>query len=368
MFTFLIRLYYNYNGDSMKDSSSIMMNITNMNDIKKLKENKQVKYLNLDIINADLEVISYLLENGQKYSYAERIEDKNGYIYVSYDIFKQATLFILEIINIIPTSLSELEIARYLYITIGKNISYDINILPDKNEIFDLKSISTINNLWGSIYHKKGTNTSLSKLYLYLCSFLGINCSTIVTSKLGYIKNLLTIKNRNIIVDITQDIPYIQANFKTKYFIGFNDNLELDKKIGYIKDEYNETKIEKVLRTLDYSDEKIVQNILEKTCKIIDISNIRPIELSMIYSDIFAKYCPNHSIKIHNLYMNNYPNKNHFILIDYNNNYYGFNYSKNTFIEIKEKEILKNIEEQKIGIYLNEKIPFLTSKQNKAIT
>ena len=48
-------------------------------------------------------------------------------------MFKEAELSILDIINNIPTNLDELEIARYLYISLGKTLGYDINILPDKN-------------------------------------------------------------------------------------------------------------------------------------------------------------------------------------------------------------------------------------------
>ena len=345
-----------------------MIDITTMEDIKKLKNNNDIKYINLDIVNPDLEVIYYLLEHGQKYSYAERLEDNKGYIYVSYELFKQAELFILEVINRISMTLNELEVARYLYITIGKNIGYDINILPDKNETFDLKNISIINNIWGSIYYGKGTNASFSKLYLYLCSFVGINNKITQTSNLGYLKNTITIQNRNIVTDITQDIPFIQANFKTQFFIGANDNLKLDKKIGYIKEDYSENKIEESLRNIDYSDKLIIETILHKTENLLPIKNMKPIELGNIYEIIFTKYCPNYEIKIHNLYINNLEKKEHFILIEYENTYYSFNYIKNQFVKVDEKEIIEKLENKEIGIYLNEKIPFLTPKEGKALS
>ena len=351
----------------MKDSQ-LIIDINNMNDIKKIKDNKNIKYINIDIEKPNLEVIYYLLENGKNYSYSEKTGDNKGYIYVSYDIFKTAQLFILEIINHIPITLNETEISRYLYITIGKNIGYDININPEKNETFSLKDISIINNLWGSIYYRKGTNLSLTKIYLYLCNIMNIDCQIITTNKIGYQKNLLTIQNRNIIVDITKDIPYIQAGFKTKNFLGYNDNKELDKKIGYINDIYNESNIEQTLRNIDYNDEKVVLTILNKISNSINMINIRPIELSIILENIFEKYCPNKEIKIHNLYMNNNNQKEHFILINYNNIYYSFNYRINRFIEINEKEIIKSIEENKIGIYLNESIPFITTNPQKVLS
>lgn len=344
----------------MKDSSQIRMNITNMDDIKKLKATPRVKYLNIDITNPNLEVIYYLIDHGENFSYSDKIEDKTGYIYVSHDIFKQSQLFILDIINSIPINLNELEIARYLYITIGKNIGYDINILPDKNETFSLKDINIIHNIWGSLANTKGTNTSFCKLYLYLCRIMNIDCKLITTSKLGYLKNMLTINNTNIIVDITQDIPFIQAGFKTRNFTGYNDNLELDKKISYLKDDYSENKIESALRTLDYTKKDIFKTILLKTQEIISASNLKPIELGTIYDLIFTKYCPNYDISINNLYIHGISNtKEHFILINYDQKYYSYNYTRNSFVEISKEEIIKNIENKRIGIYLNEKIPFL---------
>ena len=335
------------------------MTIKDMNDIKELKEKDTIKYINLNLNEPNLEVIYYLLENGEKYLYSEKTEDKSGYIYVSYDIFKQAELFILEVINNISIYLNELEISRYLYITIGKNISYDINILPDKNDTFNLKNNSIVNNIWGSIYYGKGTNISLTKLYLYLCKLVNVNCKLITTSKNGYQKNMLTIQNRNITVDITQDIPYIQGCFKTKNFIGYNDNKEIDKKIGYIKDNYTNDLIEKNLKNIDSNEEEL-EKILNNLSNTINISALRPIELTIILEEVFTKYYPNYDIKMHNLYRNNYPNKEHFILISYKNILYSFNYNKNMFIQIEEKQIIDNMKEEKIGIYLNEKLPFIT--------
>lgn len=335
-----------------------------MDDIKRLNELEFVKYINLDITNPNLEVIYYLIDNGQNYSYSDMIDGKNGYIYVTYEVFKEAELSILDIINNIPTNLDELEIARYLYISLGKTLGYDINILPDKNETFNLNTINTINNIWGCINNSKGTNVSFTKIYLYLCKIMNIDCKLITVSKMGYLKNMLTINGTNIITDITQDIPFIQANFKTKYFLGYNDNLELDKKINYIKDHYNEDKIEQVLKNIDYSKENILKEILIKTQNIINVNEIKPIELGIIYDIIFEKYCPNYNISINNLFINDiYNSKEHFILISCDNKYYSYNYTRSSFVEISYDEIIKNIENKKIGVYLNEKIPTISKEK-----
>ncbi len=333
-----------------------------MDDIKKLKEASSVKYVNLDITNPDLEVIDYLIKNGQDYSYSDLVDNKNGYIYVSYEIFKDAELEILNIANGIDPNFNELEVARYIYIKLGKLLGYDINILPDKNETFNLKTINTINNIWGCMKNKKGTNVAFTKLYLYLCRIMNIDCEIIAISQLGYLKNVLKINNNTIITDITQDIPFIQANFKTKNFIGYNDNVELDQKIKYINESYNEELIERYLKNIDYSSEDILKEILVRTQRIINIDNIKPIELGIIYATIFEKYCPNNDISINNLFIND-NNKEHFILISDSNKYYSYNYTKQSFMEISYDEIMKNIENKKIGVYLNEKIPIINKEK-----
>jgi len=340
------------------------MDINNIEDIKVLKNTPSVKYLNLSITSPNLEVIYYLLENGQKYSYAEKIGDTKGFVYVPYEVFKKSIMFILDVINNIPPNLTSLEVARYFYVTVGKNIGYDINILPEKNETFNLENHNTINNLWGSIYNTKGTNNSLTKIYLYLCKLVGINCQLIYNNDLKYYKNKILINNRSIEVDITKDIPYIQAGFQTKNFNGYDNNIEIDKKIFYIKDNYCELKLDETLKRMDYTRNDVFENILLFTSEIIDAKNLKPLELGIIYDLIFKKYCQNDEISINNLYIiNNENKKEHFILISYDNKSYSFNYSKNRFVEVTEKELIKNIEDQKIGIYLNEKIPFIVNKE-----
>ena len=60
----------------MKDKVPMIMSISTMEDIKKLKNSPTVKYLNLDIQKPDLEVIYYLIENGEKYSYSDMLDGK----------------------------------------------------------------------------------------------------------------------------------------------------------------------------------------------------------------------------------------------------------------------------------------------------
>ena len=67
------------------------------------------------------------------------------------------------------------------------------------------------------------------------------------------------------------------------------------------------------------------------------------------------------------MYIRNFNKKEHFILINHEDKFYSYNYTKNSFVEIDIEEIKNNIAKNKIGIYLNEEIPLLTKKTKKAI-
>jgi len=143
---------------------------------------------------------------------------------------------------------------------------------------------------------------------------------------------------------------------KTKYFNPYNDDLDLDKKINYINNKYTDLLIDKSLKNIDYTNESCVKDILNKTQNIFDIDSIKPVELSIIYEYIFDKYCPNYNIKINNLFLNS-NEKNHFIMISYNNEHYSYNYKKKSFVKVNDNDLIDNITTGKIGIYLDEFIP-----------
>ena len=83
-----------------------------------------------------------------------------------------------------------------------------------------------------------------------------------------------------------------------------------------------------------------------------------PIELGIMFDYSFGKYCSNLDIKINNLYLNDiYNNRKHFILISYNDKFYCYNYNKESFVSINKKDLVDNLESEKIGVYLNEDMP-----------
>ena len=149
----------------MKDKGQLMMNISTFEDLEALRENKSVKYINLDISNPNKKIIDYLLENGLNLSYSDMINKKPGYIFVDYEIFKKGQLLINELIKSIPINLNDLEKCKYLYVKLGSFMGYDINSIEEKNETINLSAIHTVNNIWGAIANGKGTNKSITELF-----------------------------------------------------------------------------------------------------------------------------------------------------------------------------------------------------------
>ena len=338
----------------MKNTHSLVVSVSTMKDIDKIKEN--TKYINIDITNCDHNIIDYFIKNGSNYLYSDIVNDTKGYIYVSHQDFCKAESIINMIYVDMPNDLNELETARYLYTSIAKHVFFDINIVPEKNETYNFSLTSNINNLWGSLSVGRVTDISISKIFYYLCRRLDIDITLEENDETKEAYNKLIINNLVLNVDLFQDIPYIQVKMATKYFTPYNNDQDLDKKIKYIKNKYTDVLLDKALKNIDYTQEECVQDILYKTQNIIDIENIKPVELSIIYSDIFSKYCPNYSIKINNLFLNN-EGKFHFIMISYNDEHYSYNYKKKTFVKVNDTDLIDNINMGKIGLYLDEFIP-----------
>lgn len=338
----------------MKNNKSLIVHITSMTDLDKITS--KTKYIGLDLTNFNNDVLSYFKNNGQNYFYSEIIDNHAGYIYVSYDEFIKAETVIDMIYANMPDDLTKLEIARYLYISIAKLVSSDINISPEKTEYLDLTLLSNVGSLWGSLSIGRVNDISAAKIYYYLCKRLGIDISLVVDYRTKEALNKLNINNQILLVDLYKDLPYIQSLMQTKNFATYNDDIELDHKIKYIKNKYNDYYLDKSLRNIDYTKENCVRDILLKTENILPLDIIKPAELSVIYQSIFDKYCPNYDIKINNLYLNN-KTKLHFLIISYHNNHYSYNYREKTFVKVNELDILNNLKEGKIGLYQNELIP-----------
>lgn len=350
----------------MKESSILICSISGTNDLKDITS--RTKYINLFLDKMSDDVLSYFIKNGQNLSYAESFNNLLGYIYVSYDTFFSGEIKVKEIIDSMPENLLDLAKVRYVYICLGKLLSYDINTILEKNDRFVFENYNIINNLWGALVTGKVTNLSSVKILKHICDLLKIDCEIIIVNNYGYLCNKITINGQTLIVDLMKDIPYIQANFPTKYFSTYNSDKGIDKNIGYINKKYKDAIIDEKVKDLFNSHNFNLYNLLLLIQKCINVECMKPIELGIILENIFRKYCPLKKVVINNLYLNEENgNKEHFILISCDGKHYSYNFKKSSFIEVSKDELIYNIENKKIGIYLEEEIPDLEIYNTKSM-
>ena len=341
----------------MKNNKSYVVSINSKNDIDLITDD--TKYININVTNPDIDVINFFLKNGENYLYSEIIDGTCGYIYVNYKEFAMSEKIINYIYANMPDDLSKLEMARYLYTSIPKYVYFDINLDSDKNENYNLSLMNSINNLWGSLSLGRVNDKSISRIFYYMCRRLDID-AVLVTSinNDSYVK--LNIDKISLITDLFNDIPFVQIGMKTLHFGTYNDDLDLDKKIKYVKNKYTDDSLDKHLKSIDYNKNDCVSNILIKCEKVINIDKIKPVELSIIFEYIFSRYCPQYDIKINNLYLNN-KEKKHFIVISYGDMHYSYNYKKKCFVLVNDKDIINSINSNKIGLYMDEFVPNISN-------
>ena len=57
---------------------------------------------------------------------------------------------------------------------------------------------------------------------------------------------------------------------------------------------------------------------------------------------------------INNFYINDKDMKEHFIIFNYGDDYYSYNYNRKCFIKLDYDYLINNLKSKKIGLYLNE--------------
>ena len=152
----------------------------------------------------------------------------------------------------ISKDFSELEIAKYIYVQLGKEKSFDEKYYfgnsKVRNKIYKLAEKNRINSEEAG-KSKKIICVSLSYLYRDILKEFGI--TTVIEQEMEHKFPVIFLKDgRSIRADLQLDLYNIQTKSKMQFFgtkenYGFDavdtltskENIELDKKIGYIKDE-----------------------------------------------------------------------------------------------------------------------------------
>lgn len=169
--------------------------------------------------------------------------------------------YILEVKKYIAIhpDITELELIRYVYLTLGERLSFNEKFLPFGNSktrqnMYKYHSRNK-KDLDECLKNKKAICKSIAYILEYVLKNLGVNIITVVdeddTRKCPHVYNIIRQKNAIIYVaDLQEDIYNIQSRYFTKNF-GIDSikemNLviqkgkleQIDRKIGYVtKDDY----------------------------------------------------------------------------------------------------------------------------------
>ena len=118
----------------------------------------------------------------------------------------------------IPQNLTQIEMARYIYIELGRYFFYDERYIisdsdEEKRKIFDRDIDDIVNN--------KAVCTSLSRIYENLLDRVGIKSKTrlVKGERLGHGYTEIEIDGKKYRTDLIHDLMYIKTGFKTRHFM-----------------------------------------------------------------------------------------------------------------------------------------------------
>lgn len=202
-------------------------------------------------------------------------------------------------------NLSELELVRYVYIYLGKILSFDVNFLFGNTEIrkqIYKKCSKDENELNKNIENKQVICKSIAYLIEYILTKLDIKVESITdyyeNVPYPHVSNIVFLKNGLILpIDLQHDLKNIQTNYRTCYF---GDNIsdeileQIDYKIGYIKEEQNYTEnylyLLKIALTNNLTLKEKIKFILDNINVYSDITNMKYPERKNYYSCFIEQF------------------------------------------------------------------------------
>jgi len=157
----------------------------------------------------------------------------------------------ISLIKLKTADYNELEKVRYVYIDLGKKMTFDLNFAfgdEDMKEYIYKHCFYNLEDLNGFFKNKTIICKSLAFLLEYILKELDIKITSVNCEEInGYnhVYNVITLKNNSVFaVDLQRDLENIQSHSKTKYFgmninnkgIIINDNVlkDIDINVGYI--------------------------------------------------------------------------------------------------------------------------------------
>lgn len=296
-----------------------------------------------------------------------------------------------QILRKIPQGLSKLEQARFVYIELGKMVSYDEDYWYGNNKT-KKRIYTSAQNVrdFKDIKDNKVICVSLSNLYNELMNKLGINAVQYRYEDDPHVYSILDIDGKQYKADLQRDLRYIQARRRTMffckmlYFVGENEKNEeelrkIDEKIGYTyegEEEFEELieGIKKNIELVEGIDQKILI-ILDALGRYPDIAKMGYIEKMGYYGGTFKKVLSDRErrgVGVNDMYMDKDGKRKYTCCISARRKDGTFGrmiYSENTgtFLPIEDEKIIE-LMRQGLKVVGNNRIPKLETNLSREET
>lgn len=147
------------------------------------------------------------------------------------------------IINEMPKNLTKIEMARYIYIQLGRYFSYDEKYFTSKT---DEEKLEIFNRTEDDIVNYKAICSSLSKIYVKLLEGVGIEARTVIIpgGEFGHGFTEMVIDDKTYCAHLAWDLMNIKKGFKTTGFM-------IDYSSRFVNQKYQELQEEELKRIDD---------------------------------------------------------------------------------------------------------------------
>ncbi|MBR3134745.1 MAG: hypothetical protein IKG56_04705 [Clostridia bacterium] len=300
------------------------------------------------------------------------------------------------IISNIPENLTDLEKARYIYVSLGKLFCFEEKFLFGKAKTEDhiyrkaLSSSPSFADLKDG-RKKKAVCINISRMYSAILREIGIKArSGRDDLEDKHEDTFFEIDGVTYKADLTNDIKFIQLNLPTRHFavtgssaLTSEDLKEIDSHIGYsyFGEQLINATMEELSSELEHEDMlgNKVSRILEATSNIPGIQNLEFVERDSFYDFMFKRLLSkNDKPRFHKnvLYTQDGDDRNNFHILYTTHDFdkktqknkfrrFIFSNAHNRFIEISDEELLSIIDKNHFRTHYAKRIPGLHPRKRK---
>ena len=214
-----------------------------------------------------------------------------------------------KIIETIPDQLSPMEQVRYLYIELGKLVSFDERYWKGnsktKKKIYRVSFRKRIEDLKAD---RRIICVSLARMFQELLAEIGVKATLYQPDPEDpHINNIVEIDRKQYVMDLQRDLEYIQTNRRTQHFgkkskkeyvqfseISSEEEEKIDRRIGYVQEDRDYTEhylwmLQKAIEGEELSLEEKVAFVLEHAKDYKDLSQVGIVEKSKFYTWCFER-------------------------------------------------------------------------------